>query len=98
MCHLAAGGHTSRYDYTRAIIDIIKEVSGIPDGWASMKPTISDQFPLPTSKPRRPVMSMEEITRVFGIEMPRWETRLKAFLAELSASGRWQQWATRHAR
>ena len=89
--HLTAGGHASRYEFTKAIIDIMKEVSGIPDGWASVKPTTSDQFPLPARRPRRPATSMEKIKRVFQIEMPRWETQLKAFLAEFSASGRWRQ-------
>ena len=89
--HLTANGHTSRYEFTKAIIDIMKEVSGIPNGWASVKPSTSDQFPLPAKRPRRPVTSMEKIKRVFQIEMPRWETQLKAFLAEFSASGRWRQ-------
>jgi len=31
-------------------------------------------------------MSQDKVKRVFGIEMPRWGTQLKAFLAELSAS------------
>jgi dTDP-4-dehydrorhamnose reductase len=89
--HLAAGGHTSRYEFSKAIIDIMKDVTGIPNGWASVKPTTSDQFPLPARRPRRPITSMEKIKREFGIEMPRWRTQLKAFLAEFSASGRWRQ-------
>jgi dTDP-4-dehydrorhamnose reductase len=89
--HLTAAGHTSRYEFTKAIIDIMKEVSGIPNGWASVKQTTSDQFPLPARRPRRPATSMEKIKRAFGIEVPRWETQLKAFLAEFSASGRWRQ-------
>jgi dTDP-4-dehydrorhamnose reductase len=89
--HLAAGGYTSRYEFAKAIIDVMKEVSGDPNGWASVKPTTSDKFPLPARRPRRPVTSMEKIKRVCRIEMPRWETQLKAFLAEFSASGRWRQ-------
>jgi dTDP-4-dehydrorhamnose reductase len=80
--HLAAGGHTSRYEFTRAIIDIMKEASGIPNGWASVKPTTSDQFPLPARRPRRPVMSIEKIKRVFGIEMPRWDEQIRSFLKD----------------
>lgn len=89
--HLAADGHTSRYEFTRAIIDIMKEVSGIPNGWASVKPTTSDQFPLPARRPRRPVMSIEMIKRVFGIEMPLWETQLRDCLTALIATGGWQR-------
>jgi hypothetical protein len=43
--HLAAGGHTSRYEFTRAINDIMKEVSGMPEGWANVRPITSDQYP-----------------------------------------------------
>lgn len=89
--HLTASGHTSRFEFTQAIIDFMKEVSGIPDGWANVKPTTSDQFPLPARRPRQPVTSMEKLKRVFRIEMASWKTQLKAFLAEFSASGRWRQ-------
>ena len=80
--HLTAGGHTSRYEFTKAIIDIMKEVSGIPNGWASVKPTTSDQFPLPARRPRRPVMNIEKIKRVFRIEMPQWDEQLRSFLKD----------------
>ena len=64
----------------------MKEVSGIPNGWASVKRTTSDQFPLPAKRPRNPVINKDKVKQVFGVEMSRWGTQLKAFLAELSAS------------
>ena len=82
MYHLAAGGHTSRYEFTKAIIDIMKKISGIPLGWASVEPTTSDQFPLPVRRLRRPAMSIEKIKRVFGIEMPQWNEQLRSFLKD----------------
>ncbi|HEX9672697.1 MAG TPA: dTDP-4-dehydrorhamnose reductase [Burkholderiales bacterium] len=86
--HLTAGGHTSRYAFARAIIDIMKEVSGIPDGWASVKPITSDQYPLPARRPPHPVASTDKIKRVFGIEMPRWEDQLRSCLRDHAASWR----------
>lgn len=80
--HLTASGHTSRYELARAIIDIMKEVSGIPNGWASVKPITSDQFPLPARRPPRPVTCGEKIKRVFGIEMPAWRRQLQDCLGD----------------
>jgi len=86
--HLTAGGHTSRFAFARAIIDIMRELSGIPDGWAGVKPITSDQYPLPAKRPPHPVTSMDKIKRVFGIEMPRWEDQLRSCLGDLAASWR----------
>lgn len=86
--HLTAGGHTSRYAFARAIIEIMKEVSGIPDGWASVKPITSDQYPLPARRPPHPVTSTVKIKGVFGIEMPRWEDQIRSCLRDLAAPWR----------
>lgn len=83
--HLMAGGHTSRYAFARAIIDTMKEISGIPDGWASVKPITSDQYPLPARRPPHPVANTDKIKRVFGIEMPRWEDQLRSCLRDHAA-------------
>jgi dTDP-4-dehydrorhamnose reductase len=81
--HLSATGHTSRYEFTRAIIRTMKEISGLPDGWATIKPITSDQYPLPARRPPHPVTDKTRIKRVFGIEMTRWEDQLRAFLSNL---------------
>jgi dTDP-4-dehydrorhamnose reductase len=86
--HLTAGGHTSRYAFAQAIIDAMKEVSGIPDGWASIKPITSGQYPLPARRPPYPVTSAAKIKRVFGIEMPRWEDQLRSCLRDLAPAWR----------
>ena len=78
--HLSSSGHVSRYEFAQAIIRIMKELSGTPDGWASVKPITSDQYPLPARRPRHPVMSKDKVKRIFGIEIPHWEDQLRAFL------------------
>lgn len=82
--HLAATGHTSRYDFARSIVRIARELSGEHDGWARVKPITSSEYPLPAKRPVHPVTTKEKIKRVFGIEMPHWETQLRAFLAEIA--------------
>jgi dTDP-4-dehydrorhamnose reductase len=87
--HLAASGHASRFEFTRAIIDIMEEISGTTTGWASVKPTTSDQFPLPAKRPRNPVISKDRIEREYGIKMLHWRDQVRTFLRELAASRNW---------
>ena len=82
--HLAATGHTSRYNFARSIILNARELSGEHDGWAWVKPITSGQYPLPAKRPVHPVTAKEKIKRVFGFEMPHWETQLRSFLAEIA--------------
>lgn len=53
-----------------------------------MKPIPSGQYPLPAKRPRYPVISKDNIKRVFGIEMADWEAQLGSFLRELAATTR----------
>jgi len=62
----------------------MKEVSGIPNGWASVKPIGSAAYPLPAKRPRNPVISKDKVKQVFGVEMSRWESQLRSCLVELS--------------
>jgi len=84
--HLSANGHTSRYDFARAIVRIARDISGRPNGWADIRPISSDQYPLPARRPRSPVTDKSRIRRAFGITMPDWEAQLTAFLREFAAA------------
>jgi dTDP-4-dehydrorhamnose reductase len=93
--HLSADGVTSRYEFAKSIIQVMSEVSGLTDGWARVKPTTSDQYPLPAIRPLHPALSKSRIKRVFGIEMPTWQLQLDDFLRDLAASGASQRAARR---
>ncbi len=85
--HLSADGHTSRYEFAKAIIRIMQGISGAGDGWASVTPVTSDQYPpLPAKRPRNTVTSKERVKKAFGVEMPHWERQLKDFLQQLAVS------------
>ncbi len=88
--HLSAAGYTSRYEFAKAVIRIMKEVSGISDGWANVIPITTDQYPLAARRPHSPVTSKDKCKRVFGVEMVDWETQLRSFLREFSATARQQ--------
>ena len=81
--HLCAAGHASRYEFAQAIIRIAQEVSGPSQGWASLIPTDSEQYPLPARRPRCPVTDTDKIRRVFSIETPHWEQQLRSCVQEL---------------
>jgi dTDP-4-dehydrorhamnose reductase len=87
--HLSATGQTSRCEFAKAIIRIMKEISGAKDGWAEISPITSDRYhpPLPARRPLSPVTDKSKIKRAFGIEMPDWESQLRSFLPELAARG-----------
>ena len=84
--HLSAAGKTSRCEFATTIIRIMKEISGAKGGWADISPITYDQYlPLPARRPLNPVTDKSRIKRVFGIEMPDWESQLRSFLPELAA-------------
>ena len=80
--HLAASGHTSRFELAKAIISITSELAGSPDGWARVKPTNSEHYPQPARRPRAPVLNCSKAKQVIGIGMPRWDEQLRAFLKD----------------
>ena len=82
--HLSASGECSRYDFTKAIIRTMGEISGTVTGWAEVRPITSDQYPLPARRPHNPVTSKGKTSRIFGVEMPTWEAQLRSFLHELA--------------
>jgi dTDP-4-dehydrorhamnose reductase len=83
--HLAAGGHTSRYEFAKVIVETMKDISGDPRGWAKLSPITTAQYPLPARRPPHPVMSMNRIKQAFGISMQHWDDQLRAFILELAS-------------
>lgn len=84
--HLAAAGDVTRYEFAKAIIDGMKDLSGDPRGWAELNPIASDRYPVVARRPPHPVMSLDKIRRAFGIAPPHWREQLQAFLQELAKS------------
>jgi len=83
--HLSAAGDTTRHEFAESIIRTIKRLSGGSDGWAHVKSIASSEYPLPARRPARPVMNKDKIKRVFGVEMPHWESQLYACIRDCVA-------------
>jgi len=84
--HLSSAGHATRHEFAEAIVRTMKDITGRSDGWASVKPITSAEYPLPAKRPRNPVTSKDKIKRVFSVEMPQWESQLRFFIADIVAS------------
>lgn len=80
--HLSAPDHVSRHEFAAAIVRITSGSSGAPGGWAKLRPITSQQYPQPAARPGRAMLSNERIRRVFGLELPGWESQLADFLRE----------------
>jgi len=86
--HLAAGGYVTRYEFAKAMVETMKDISGDPRGWAKLSPITTAQYPLPARRPPHPVMSMERVERVFAIAPLSWREQLHGFLRELAKGTR----------
>ena len=87
--HLSAGGETSRYGFATAIVGIMKESAGPKEKWAEIKPITTAHYPaLPAMRPLNPVTDKSRIRRVFGIQMPAWQSQLRSFLMDFGAAKR----------
>lgn len=82
--HLSAEGHTSRFAFAQAIIEMARQASGIETGWASIKPTTTVNYPRPAARPLNAATSKEKIQRLLNISMPSWPDQLRRCLFSVS--------------
>jgi dTDP-4-dehydrorhamnose reductase len=81
--HLSADGQTTRYQWTRRIIEIAQERCSNKHNWAKLCPTTTAEYPLPAARPLYNVMDNSKINEVFGIRMHHWEEQLNSFFSDL---------------
>lgn len=86
--HLSASGYCSRFEFAQGIVEAAKRLSGEQAGWAAVRATTTENYPLPAARPLNASTSKAKIKRVFGIEMPTWEHQLQNNLQELIAANR----------
>ena len=81
--HLSASGYASRFEFANEIIAIAKQLSGTGSGWATVRATTTQNYPLPAARPLNASTSKEKIKRVFGVEMAGWNAQIHGSLKEL---------------
>jgi len=76
--HLTAGGETSWYGFTEAILDIFN-----PQPRPKVAPLTTDQYPTPAKRPAYSVLSNDKLERTFGIRLPDWRRQLELVAGEV---------------
>jgi dTDP-4-dehydrorhamnose reductase len=85
--HMTAGGQTSRYEFTNAIL---KEAAAAPQNlpWFAaatggrprkvlrVLPISTSEYPTPARRPAYSVLDSSRLLRQFGIQFPDWQTQL----------------------
>lgn len=80
--HLSAPDHVSRHDFAAAIVRIVAGTPGTPGRLAKLRPITSRDYRQPAARPGAAMLSNEKIQRVFGFQLPGWESQLADFLRE----------------
>ncbi len=82
--HLSADGHTSRFAFAATIIAMARQASGTAEGWATIRPTTTANYPRPATRPLNAVTSKEKIGRLLGITTPGWTDQLRKCLFSMN--------------
>jgi dTDP-4-dehydrorhamnose reductase len=78
LFHIAGGGYSSRYEWTKSIINFIP--NDIPVKVEKINPAKSDEFPAPAARPMFSALNCEKFEQTFSLKIPHWETSLKLML------------------
>lgn len=98
LYHLTAGGETSWYEFTRAILENCSDrakrgpwfdeaTSGRPVITTTVTPIKSDEYPTPARRPAYSVLSNQKVLEVFGVKLPHWRSQLRSFISNTAANG-----------
>lgn len=77
--HLTAGGVTSWYGFTKAIVRIIRERQGAAGQGLKVRevlPISTEEYPLPAIRPVYSVLSCNKLQKTFRLHMPSWSQTL----------------------
>jgi dTDP-4-dehydrorhamnose reductase len=78
--HLAGTGYTSRFDWARQILAY--DPDRTEQLVQAIEPASSEEFPTPAVRPLYSALDCAHFERVFGLQMPEWNSMLKLAMAE----------------
>ena len=79
VVHAAAAGAASRHEFARAIVDGLRK-RGCDLAAQRVVPVPSAEMPTPAKRPLNSRLSLERLSKRFGIEPPDWRAALKPVL------------------
>jgi dTDP-4-dehydrorhamnose reductase len=91
--HMTAGGVTTWFGFTQAILEHARHINasapwfavatgGCPLMVRNIVPIPAVEYPTPASRPGYSVLSNEKMNRVFSVRLPDWQTQLTAIFAK----------------
>jgi len=90
--HMTAGGETSWYDFTNAILEeaaktpaaapwFAAATSGLPFITLRVIPITTEEYPTPARRPAYSVLSNARLNRTFSLQLPDWRKQLHSVFA-----------------
>jgi dTDP-4-dehydrorhamnose reductase len=90
--HMTAGGETTWYDFTNAILEeaaktpeaapwFAAATSGLPFITRRVIPISTDEYPTPARRPAYSVLSNARLNRAFSLQLPDWRKQLHSVFA-----------------
>ena len=90
--HMTAGGETSWYDFTNAILEEAAKTTAAAPWFAAatsslpliarrVVPITTDEYPTPARRPAYSVLSNARLNRVFSLQLPDWRKQLHSVFA-----------------
>src|ERR1700722_9889211 len=91
--HMAAGGQTTWFGFTQAILDHARKIDASAPWFAAatnsrplivrnVVPIPAIEYPTPASRPAYSVLSNEKLNRTFSVRLPDWQTQLTSIFAD----------------
>ena len=90
--HMTAGGETTWFGFTQAILDHARKIDANAPWFAAATggrslivrnviPIPAIEYPTPASRPAYSVLSNERLNRTFSVRLPDWQTQLTSIFA-----------------
>jgi dTDP-4-dehydrorhamnose reductase len=97
--HMTAGGETTWYDFTNAILDEAAKIPASIPWFAAAKnnlplltrrviPIAASEYPTPARRPAYSVLSNARLNRTFSVQLPDWRKQLQSVFASSPAEAR----------
>jgi dTDP-4-dehydrorhamnose reductase len=83
LYHLTAGGQTTWYDFTRAIVDHLSRQPGAAIKARRIVPINTAEYPTPAARPAYSVLSNRRLQQDFNIVQLSWQEQLAQCMKEL---------------
>jgi dTDP-4-dehydrorhamnose reductase len=77
--HLAGGGFTSRYEWTKAIVDYLP--GDVPTIVKTINPAKTSDFPSAAKRPLFSALDCSKFESTFSLKIPKWEIATKLMLS-----------------